>query len=686
MIQLISEVKGRAGCTGTIKSSVTLLTTGWVLIWFSLLATCAYSESIAPDSSGETAPDHKVEAVVVTGSRTPTVSPGKMTVPVQVVTGGQLKEIGAISLGQALEALQGVELLQSPDLNAAPGVQTLRMRGMDANHVLVLINGRRLPGTRPDNQGVSFTDISGINISDIDRIEVLRDGASAQYGSDAVAGVINIVMRKYNPRLSVNSQYGISSRSDAQEKQIEVSGGIPVGEKLFVNVGANSNQTDHYDRTPKTARWSAPDVDQTGANLKCSLDISASQALDGELRYNRTKTLIRKSVRGEIDENRISKKEDLQGGLTWGGEFETLRFEAGLSMARSDTEYRHSEKQDYEGDVVSDVQDAFVHVNWDYRAWVSFFAGASFNRQDVDAPYRAFVESRNTYAVFAESRMTFFDRLIVQLSGRLEEYSDFGTNFAPKVSVRYEWSDNLSFRTSVSRSFQVPTLYQLHDRFAEAMGWNDIYGNPDLDPAEGVNVNLGVVWTPFGPEKLKLAADVYRNDIDNMIETYFIRQKKGNESAITSYTNLDGTSSFTGVELEASMPLPWGFRVDAMAGYLKAEGEGPKGEDLTNRPRSRLNLTLNYSFNKRLKANLRYVYRGKYLSDSSPHERIAPFDYFNAQVTYALTPSISLFAGGRNLFDETPPVDLEKYESGHMESMLDSTLGAFYYCGVRLSF
>jgi outer membrane receptor for ferrienterochelin and colicin len=86
---------------------------------------------------------YQMESVVVTGSRTPTDAPEKMAVPVQVITSKQLQEIGAVSLDQALEVMQGVELIQSPDMNAAPGVQTLRMRGMDANHVLILINFAR---------------------------------------------------------------------------------------------------------------------------------------------------------------------------------------------------------------------------------------------------------------------------------------------------------------------------------------------------------------------------------------------------------------------------------------------------------------------------------------------------------------------------------------------------------------
>jgi len=230
-----------------------------LLLFLVLLATMVPAVLPADENSSASRIDpendsHNLGKIVVTGSRTPTRQPEEMTVPVQVITQEQLHEIGAVSLAEALEVVQGVEFIQSPDLNTAPGVQTLRMRGMDASHVLVLIDGRRQPGTRPDNQGFSFTDISSININNIERIEVLRDGASAQYGSDAVAGVINIVMKKQNPSLAFNSQYGLSARNDSEEKHIDIATCVPVGETLFINLAANGKQTDHYDRTPDNPR------------------------------------------------------------------------------------------------------------------------------------------------------------------------------------------------------------------------------------------------------------------------------------------------------------------------------------------------------------------------------------------------------------------------------------------------
>ncbi|MFH2066829.1 MAG: TonB-dependent receptor [Pseudomonadota bacterium] len=624
---------------------------------------------------------HNLGKIVVTGSRTPTRQAEEMTVPVQVITREKLQEIGAVSLADALEVVQGVEFIQSPDLNAAPGVQTLRMRGMDANHVLVLIDGRRQPGTRPDNQGVSFTDIGSININNIERIEVLRDGASAQYGSDAVAGVINIVMKKQNPGLAFNSQYGLSARNDAEEKHVDINTCAPVGESLFVNLSANAKQTDHYDRTPDNPRWTTPDIDQAGANLKLSWDINDHHLLDTDIRYTTTESIIRKGVSGDIPQDRINQKTDRHGSLRWEGDFEPVSVEVGGGASLSDTEYRHSEDPDYNGDLESEWMDVYTHQRWVTVPWLNVFTGCSYNREDIDASQRDFVEDRDITAFFAETAVTLFGKMELQLSGRIEDYSDFGTDFAPKVSARYEVFDGLALRTSVSQSYQVPTLYQLHDRLVGAMGWNDIYGNPNLQPAEGVNMSAGVVWKPFRERDTRISVDTYQNRIDNLIETDVVQEKTETGNAETTYVNLDGTSVFKGVEAELTTSLDYGFRLDLIAEYLKARD--PDKQDLTNRPRSRINAILSYQLGENFRANLRYNYRGKYLSDKEPYKKIRYFDYLNAQISYVFFTRYTLYLGVRNLLDEKPPVDIADYEYGHMESMLDSPLGAYYYGGIR---
>lgn len=669
-------------------------------LWMIAAATCAAADEIIPEAvvdSGAAVmeveagsdnpsaePAVEMEKTVIIGSRTPTVNPEEMAVPVQVITNARLQEIGAISLEQALEVIQGVELVRCPDLNASPGVQTLRMRGMDANHVLVLIDGRRQPGSRPDAQGVSTTDISSISIDNIERIEVLRDGASAQYGADAVAGVINIIMRKNNPRFTVNSQYGRSSRGDGEEKHLDVSGGAPIGSRLFVNASASGKQIDHYDRTPDNPRWSSPDIEQANANLKLTWDIDYRQVLDTDLRVNRTETVLRKGASGDVAQDRISKTTDLYGGLNWEGDFSPVTYTVGAGVSSTDNDYRHSEDPDYNGDLASCMTDVYAHADYVITPWLSLFAGGSYNHEDVDSPQRDFVETRDVSAVFAELQLEFFHHLSLQLSGRLENYSDFGTHFAPKLSGRYGIMEGLALRASVARSYQAPTLFQLHDRFIGAMGWNDIYGNPDLEPAEGISMNAGVVWKPFRQRGLRFTLDYFQNRIDNMIDTDLIGSKTADSNAVTTYVNLSGTSTYEGVEAEMTLPLAHGFGLNLTANYLEATD--PDGEDLTNRPRSGLNATLTYRYGERIQANLRYNYRGKYLDDKDPHNKIDAFDYLSAQVTYAVTKHVSIYLGARNLLDEKPPVDPADYESGHMESMIDSALGAYYYGGVRLSF
>jgi outer membrane receptor for ferrienterochelin and colicin len=626
----------------------------------------------------------KMEEMVVVGSRTATVQPKEMSVPVQVVTGEQLQEIGAISMQQAVEALQGVELVQCPDLNAAPGVQTLRMRGMDANQVLVLIDGRRQAGSRPDNQGYSYTDISNISIDNIERIEVLRDGASAQYGSDAVAGVINIVTRKSNPRLSVNSQYGLSARGDGEEKSLDVSGGAPAGSKLFVNANAFGKEIDHYDRTPDTPRWTSPDIEQKGANLKLFWDIDYRQVLGADVRLNKTDTVLRSGATGNLPKDRISRKTDLYGGLNWEGDFSQVNYTVGGGLSSSENEYRHSEDPEYNGDLDSDLVDVYGNANYQATSWLSVFAGGSYNRESEDSPQRDFVESREVAAAFAELQFSFFNRLKIQASGRLEHYSDFDSHFAPKISGRVELFEGLALRASASTTYQVPTLFQLHDRFIGAMGGTDIYGNPDLDPAEGIALNAGLIWKPFRQHGLRFTVDGFQNKIDDLIESEITDEISPDGNVEATYVNISGTSTFEGVEVEMALPLAHGFRLDVAANYLEATD--PDGEDLPNRPRCGLNAKLAYRFGERFSANLRYNYRGKYLDDKTPRNKIEPFDFFSVHATYAFNSHISVYTGARNLFDEKPPVDPEDYESGHMESMLDSVEGAYYYGGVRLKF
>ena len=145
-------------------------------------------------------------AVAVIGSRRGERSVTSAPVPVDVITAEQIKQTGRTEIAQILQML--VPSLNFPRSSIAGGVDGQRpftLRGMNPDQVLVLINGKRrhigavVAVNNSVGRGSSGTDLNAIPAAAIDRIEVLRDGAAAQYGSDAIAGVVNIILKQNAP-------------------------------------------------------------------------------------------------------------------------------------------------------------------------------------------------------------------------------------------------------------------------------------------------------------------------------------------------------------------------------------------------------------------------------------------------------------------------------------------------------
>src|SRR5689334_2678734 len=144
------------------------------------------------------AQDQPIETVVVTGSHIARTDEGAL--PVQVITKEQIEQTGATSAEQFLKtisaAVQGNSNVVAASTAGANvgGVSSVSLRGLGSQRTLVLVNGRRLSGGGTITDSVSV-DTNSIPLAAIERVEVLKDGASAIYGSDAIAGVINFIIR-----------------------------------------------------------------------------------------------------------------------------------------------------------------------------------------------------------------------------------------------------------------------------------------------------------------------------------------------------------------------------------------------------------------------------------------------------------------------------------------------------------
>ncbi|TRX35238.1 TonB-dependent receptor [Flavobacterium restrictum] len=200
---------------------------------------------------------NSLDEVVIVGSRNPKKSKLETAVPVDVVNLAKIRNITPqTSTNDILTYL--IPSFNSNRQSSADGTEHIdpaSLRGLGPDQVLVLVNGKRRHTTSLVNyqntvgNGSVGTDLSAIPASAIKRIEVLRDGAAAQYGSDAIAGVINLVM-KDNAGFEANATYGSTSRNDGQTTNLNLNYGAKIGKNGgFVNVTAEFNNREKTNRS-----------------------------------------------------------------------------------------------------------------------------------------------------------------------------------------------------------------------------------------------------------------------------------------------------------------------------------------------------------------------------------------------------------------------------------------------------
>ncbi|MBG6222213.1 MULTISPECIES: TonB-dependent receptor [unclassified Janthinobacterium] len=167
-------------------------------------------------------------AVVVTGSRIPRASlegPSSVT----ILTGDEITKQGYKNVFDALtNQVQNSGFTQGEDFGNTftPSANTISLRGLGPNHTLILLNGRRLADFPIAYEGtVNFTNLANIPSSIVDRIEILNGGASAIYGSDAIAGVVNVILKKQTEGFDINVKAGGTTRGGAGNQRVQLTGG-----------------------------------------------------------------------------------------------------------------------------------------------------------------------------------------------------------------------------------------------------------------------------------------------------------------------------------------------------------------------------------------------------------------------------------------------------------------------------
>ncbi|MSU22659.1 MAG: TonB-dependent receptor [Opitutus sp.] len=236
------------------------LTAGAVAL-LALSALAPLSAQTAP-AAAKKAPEEviKMEAFVSTGTRFNNRTVTESPVPIDIVSNLDLKLTGLTEPAQILQRL--VPSVNFPRTSISDGTDSARpltLRGLASDQVLVLVNGKRRHASALINvngtvgRGSGMVDLNAIPASAIGRIEVLRDGASAQYGSDALAGVINIVLRD-SLTGDVDFSFGSTAEGDGTVYNFNFADGFRLGDKGKINISAYHRDREATDRSLNDTR------------------------------------------------------------------------------------------------------------------------------------------------------------------------------------------------------------------------------------------------------------------------------------------------------------------------------------------------------------------------------------------------------------------------------------------------
>jgi len=265
----------------------------------------------------------ELSPIVVTGTHKAGLSPTDSISPIDVYAGDQIEDQGAVDLTDSLTKITpALNTQRFPIADGTAFVRPVTLRDLSPDQTLVLVDGVRrhrsalvnlqLAPLGTVNQGAQAVDFSAIPANAIQRVEVLRDGASVLYGSDAIAGVVNVILKDSPQGATVSAQYGEFEKGDGGRLRLDADAGFPLGPQGFLHVAVERDTADITSRgvaRPDAAaiaaivgadkvaynglgqRWGDPDVDANKFFLNTAFHISDNLELYGNGSYMDNDTL-----------------------------------------------------------------------------------------------------------------------------------------------------------------------------------------------------------------------------------------------------------------------------------------------------------------------------------------------------------------------------------------------------------
>jgi len=678
------------------RSIKVLLLTGFAV------AGASAQQNAAPDASTAIGLDE----LVVVGSLTQTRSIMDSPVPVDVFSREDLLATGAPGnqLGLALSILApSFNFPQQSNSVTSDHISSPQLRGMSPDQILVLINGKRKHTSAVVNdntkigRGTSAVDLNTIPLSAVKRVEILRDGASAQYGTDAIAGVINIILDDRPGGTDIMASYGVNhsavapierSVTDGQTVTAFINHGFDLQQQGFVRVGAEYYHREATNRagldnvppffiipqTPdnlalagqRTHRVGDPETDDIKLWLNAALQAGAVEWY-GFASYAWRDTEGADVFRYPDDDQNVREifpngflpvtlGENRDFSATVGARYQLADWQLDNSVSYGRNEFDFGVRNSLNASLGPASPTEFDSGSFEFEQYninldagrayavsaltgpLEVAVGAAYRRESFasragepasfaagdfrfPAELEALVglpaigsqaaiglspldtanDNRDVLAVYTELSAQLTPRLFGSLSGRFEDYDDFGSTGSGKLALSYAAVDALRLRGSVSNSFRAPALSQINwqrrttsfgpdaDRIAALLARpgsaiGQALGATELDEETAFDLSFG--FTADLSEQLDLTVDVYRIRVDDRI-------------TLSEFLEDDGSGNTCLSELVQN--LPGGQDVESVAFFTNAVDTRTLGADVVltwDRPLAtgQLSSSLAYSY------------------------------------------------------------------------------------------
>lgn len=609
--------------------SVSLPAVSLPAVWLLAVASPAFAQG----ADDVVVADYKIDpasiTVIATGSETALTKTGQ---PVTVITAAEIQSIQGPDITRVLERVPGLTITR----NGGPGSFTgVRLRGSDAEQVLVLVDGVRLEDVSAPSGGFDFGTLTP---GGVERIDVLRGSNSIVWGSAAIGGVIAVQSRDLNgieasAELGANDSYladaaaGLSSDFGA----LTLNGGY--SSSGGVSAAAVGTEPDGF------RQW------RVGGRGRVNL--TQDLAIVATARYADTRTDIDgypapNYTFADTPEYQTTRQASGRVGLRYTGESLTLNTGFALSDTRRDyfdPTFGTDPSYGYKGR--SERVDLTGRLNLPASFTLDFGGDSEWTRFSgtFDAEHKARLTSGHALLGWSN------DRASLAAGVRVDDHSRFGTAWTFGANGSFELVDNLRLRASYGEGFKAPTLYQLLSD----------YGNAALNPERSKSYDAGLEWgTAYG--KVHAAVTVFRRDSRNLIT--FVSCASLNACATRPFGLYDnvGLARAQGVEAELGARPTDTLHLQAAYTYLETENRTPgnanRGKDLARRPAHALTLSSDWTTplaGLTLGADLRLV--GDSFDNASNTRRLDGYALTTVRASFPLTEKVELYGRVENLFD-----------------------------------